>query len=117
MTTEGDPWKMMPVGSETPEGEPSEILHSVAALAAMVGHEINNPLMAIVANLELLEATQTRDDYGRARLRAALAAAARIKETVRRLARITRFQLATAGANLPPMLDLERSSPGTNGEH
>jgi signal transduction histidine kinase len=105
------------VVGETPEGEPSEILHSVAALAAMVGHEINNPLMAIVANLELLEATQTRDDYGCARLGAALAAAARIKETVRRLGRITRLHLAAVGPNLPPMLDLERSSPGANGEH
>ena len=116
MTTEWDPRKMIPVGSETPEGEPSEILHSVAELAAMVSHEINNPLMAIVANLELLGATQTRDDYGSARL-GALAAAARIKETIRRLARITRLQLAAAGPNLPPMLDLERSSSGTNGDH
>ena len=105
------------VVGETPEGEPSEILHSVAALAAMVGHEINNPLMTIVANLELLGATQTRDVYGCARLGAALAAAARIKETVRRLGRITRLQLADTGPTLPRMLDLERSSPGTNGEH
>jgi len=117
MTTEWSPRKMMPIGSETPEGEPAEILHSVAALAAMVSHEIGNPLMTIVANLELLAATQTRDEYGRARLGAALAAAARIKETIRRLARITRLELAAAGPNLPPMLDLERSSPGTNGDH
>ena len=64
---------------ETPEGGLSEILHSVATLAATVSHEINNPLMAIVANLELLEGTQTLDAHSRARLRAALAAADRIK--------------------------------------
>jgi nitrogen-specific signal transduction histidine kinase len=42
------------VVGETPDGEPSEILHSVAALAAMVSHEINNPLMTIVAKESLI---------------------------------------------------------------
>jgi signal transduction histidine kinase len=102
---------------ETPEGGPSEILHSVATLAAMVSHEINNPLMTIVANLELLGGTQTLDAYGRARLEAALAAADQIKETIRRLGRITRLELAVGGPNLPPMLDLEKSSVGANGKH
>jgi signal transduction histidine kinase len=102
---------------ETPEGGPSEILHSVATLAAMVSHEINNPLMTIVANLELLEGKQTLDAYGRARLGAALAAADRIKETIRRPGRITRLELADGGPNLPLMLDLEKSSLGANGEH
>ena len=102
---------------ETPEGGPSEILHSVATLAAMVSHEINNPLMTIVANLELLERKQTLDAYGRARVGAALSAADQIKETIRQLARITRLELAAGGPNLPLMLDLEKSSLGTNGEH
>lgn len=101
---------------EMPEGQPSEILHSIATLAAMVGHEINNPLMTTVANLELLARTQTLDAYGRARLEAALAAAAQIKETIRRLGRITRLELAAGGPNLPPMLDLEKSSREANGE-
>ena len=96
---------------------PSEILHSVATLAAMVSHEINNPLMIIVANLELLERAQTLDAYGRARLEAAMAAAHQIKETIRRLGRITRLELAADGPNLPPMLDLEKSSVGAHGEH
>ena len=100
-----------------PEAGPSESLHAVATLAAMVSHEINNPLMAIVGNLELVEATHMLDGYGRARLEAALAAAARIKETVRQLARITRLELAAGAPNLPPMLDLEKSTGGTNGAH
>jgi hypothetical protein len=48
---------------------------------------------------------------------AALAAADRIKETIRRLGRITRLELADGGPNLPLMLDLEKSSLGANGEH
>ena len=35
---------------------PSEILRSVAMLAVAASHEINNPLMALIASLELLEA-------------------------------------------------------------
>jgi len=101
---------------ETPEAGPSEILHSVARLGAMVSHEINNPLMTIVANLELLERTRTLDAYGRARLGAAMAAADQIKETILRLGSITRLELAADGPNLPPMLDLEKSSLGADGE-
>jgi len=71
--------------------------------------------MALVASLELLERTQTLDAYGHARLGVALAAAGEIKEKIRRLGRITRLELAAGGPNLPPMLDLERSSPGANG--
>jgi signal transduction histidine kinase len=95
---------------ETPEGGPSDVLRSVATLAAAASHEINNPLMVIVANLELLERTQTLHADGRARLGAALAAAGQIKERVRRLGHITRLELAAGVPNLPPMLDLEKSS-------
>jgi signal transduction histidine kinase len=98
------------VARETPEGWPSEILRSVATLAAAASHEINNPLMVIVANLELLERTQTLDAYGRVRLGAALAAAGQIKDKIRRLGRITQLELAAGGPTLPPMLDLEKSS-------
>jgi signal transduction histidine kinase len=101
----------------TPEGSLSESLRPVATLAAMVSHEINNPLMAIVGNLELLEAADTLDAYGRARVAAALAAAAQIKETVRQLGHITRLELAVGAPNLPPMLDLEKSTWRTNGAH
>jgi signal transduction histidine kinase len=95
---------------ETPEGGPFEVLRSVATLAAAASHEINNPLMVIVANLELLERTQMLDADGHARLGAALAAAGRIKEKIRQLGRITRLELAVGGPSLPPMLDLDKST-------
>ena len=89
---------------------PSEILRSIATLAVAASHEINNPLMALIASLELLEKTQTLDAYGHARLRVALTAAWQIKEKVGQLGRITRFELAAGGPDLPSMLDLEKSS-------
>jgi signal transduction histidine kinase len=67
-------------------------MRSVATLAVAAGHEINNPLMALIASLELLERTQTPNAYGQARLSVALAAAWEIKEKVRQLGRITRLE-------------------------
>jgi signal transduction histidine kinase len=88
----------------------SEILRSVATLGVAASHEINNPLMVLIASLELLERTQTLDADGHARLRVALAAAWEIKEKVGQLGRITRFELAAGGPDLPSMLDLGKSS-------
>ena len=94
----------------------AETLRWVVTLAAAVSHEINNPLTAVMGNLELLEKMHRLDAYGRARLEAARAAAGQIKEKVRRLGRITRLELATNGSALPPMLDLEKSSQGLDDE-
>ena len=94
----------------------AETLRWVVTLAAAVSHEINNPLMAVMGNLELLEKMHRLDAHGRARLEVALAAADQIKEKVRRLGRITRLELATSGPGLPPMLDLEKSSQGLDDE-
>src|SRR5882672_8308176 len=105
----------MDLGPIRGEG-PSEILRSVSTLAVAASHEINNPLMALIASLELLERTPTLDGYGQARLRVALGAAWEIKEKVRQLGRITRFELATGGSDLPSMLDLEKSSRGASSE-
>ena len=88
----------------------AETLRAVATLAVAVSHEINNPLMAVLVNLQLLETVQKLDAYGRARLEAALAAADEIKEKVRRFGLIRRLELADDGPELPPMLDLEKSS-------
>jgi signal transduction histidine kinase len=90
----------------------AEILGWVAALAAAVSHEINNPLMCVMGNLQLLEGTEGLDAYGRCRVEAALVAAAEIKDKVRRLRRITRVEIAADGLTLPPMLDLAKSSQG-----
>ena len=87
-----------------------EIVRSIATLGVAASHEINNPLMALIASLELLERPLTLDAYGQARLRVALAAAWEIKEKVGQLGRITRLELAEGGPDLPSMLDLEKSS-------
>jgi len=90
----------------------AEMLRIVATLARATSHEINNPLMAVMINLELLERTHRLDAYGRERLEAALAAADVIKEKVRRFEQITRLEIADGGPALPRMLDLEKSSQG-----
>ena len=95
---------------EAPEAPSSEILRWVTALGAAVSHEINNPLTVIVGNLQLLARTQTLDADGRARVGAALAAAIQITERIRRLALITRLELAAAEPN-PPVLEIEKASP------
>ena len=89
----------------------AEALRSVATLAEATSHEINNPLMAVMGNLELLARNPTLDARAQAFVRRGLVAAEDIKVKVRRMARITRLELSDGGVNLPPMLDLERSSP------
>jgi signal transduction histidine kinase len=82
----------------------------VAALAATVKHEINNPLMTLIGNLELLERAGTLDAAGRTLLRKALGAADEITRKVGRFGRLSRLELASEGVALPAMLDLDKSS-------
>jgi PAS domain S-box-containing protein len=89
----------------------AEALRSVATLAEATSHEINNPLMAVTGNLELLERNPSLDARAQALVQRGLAAAEDIKVKVRRMARITRLEIVAGGRHLPPMLDLERSSP------
>jgi GAF domain-containing protein len=85
----------------------AEALRAATSLANAAAHEINNPLAVIVGNLELM----TRDGYGDARrLERVLAAAKRIADIVRRMSRITRLANIETSGQLPPMLDLRRSS-------
>jgi PAS domain S-box-containing protein len=88
------------------------LLPTIAALATATSHEINNPLMAVTANLELLDRTQPLDARGRACLEGALTAADEIKTKVRRLRRIAKLEFSDDGPGGPPMLDLEKSSQG-----
>jgi signal transduction histidine kinase len=67
-------------------------------MRAATSHELVNPLMVVIARLELLERTQALDASGRMHLEAALAAADEIKKMVH------------GGLGFPPMLDLEKSS-------
>jgi PAS domain S-box-containing protein len=88
----------------------AEALRSVAILAEMTSHEINNPLMAVMGNLELLARNASLDARARDCVRRSLEAAEDIKVKVRRMASITRLEFTESGVNLPPMLDLQRSS-------
>ena len=88
----------------------ADTLRSVAALAAAVKHEINNPLMTVIGNLELLERSGTLDAAGHALLRNAMAAADEITRKVGRFGRLSRLELAADGVALPAMLDLDKSS-------
>ena len=88
----------------------ADTLRSVAARAATVKHEINNPLMTLIGNLELLERAGTLDAAGRTLLRGALAAADEITRKVGRFGRLTRLELADERVALPAMLDLDKSS-------
>jgi PAS domain S-box-containing protein len=89
----------------------AEALRSVASLAETTSHEINNPLMAVMGNLELLGRNPSLDAKAQGFVRRSLEAAEDIKAKVRRMAHITRLEFADGGVNLPPMLDLRRSSP------
>jgi GAF domain-containing protein len=85
----------------------AEALRAATSLTNAAAHEINNPLAVIVGNLELM----TRDGYGDARRRARiLTAAKRIEDIVRRMSRITRLANMKTSGQLPPMLDLRKSS-------
>jgi signal transduction histidine kinase len=68
-------------------------MRSVATLAVAASHEINNPLMALVASLELLERTQTPNAYGQARPERGPGRRLGDQE-VRQLGRITRLEHA-----------------------
>jgi PAS domain S-box-containing protein len=89
----------------------AQALRSVATLAEATSHEINNPLMAVMGNLELLSRNPSLDAKSQGFVRRSLDAAEDIKTKVRRMARITRLEFADGGVHLPPMLDLQRSSP------
>ncbi len=85
-------------------------LRSVAILANTAAHEINNPLTAVVGNLDLLAQkvpAGTREAEWIARGRDA---SLRIAEIVARMRRITRLETVESHGNLPPILDIEKSS-------
>jgi hypothetical protein len=73
--------------------------------------------MVIVANLELLGRTQALDDYGRARVNAAVAAAAQLKEKVRQFGCIRERRLTVGEPGLAPMLGRDLSSLATSAEY
>jgi PAS domain S-box-containing protein len=85
-------------------------LRAVTLLAGAAAHEINNPLAVVMGSLDLLS-RRLPDDGQEARwVEQALDGVRRIRDIVARMTRITKIESTPAGANLPPILDLERSS-------
>jgi signal transduction histidine kinase len=94
----------------TVEPAPAEAVTPVARLANAAAHEINNPLMVIIGNLELLAGDVETHSFAYARLRASLEAAERIREIVHCMRHVARLEVVASGPNLPEMLDLRKSS-------
>jgi PAS domain S-box-containing protein len=88
----------------------AEALRSVGQLALATAHEINNPLTVIVASLQLMVARGQVPDEAAAYVRRAIKAAEQIRDTVRNMSRITRLELSRQAPQLPPVLDLTKSS-------
>ena len=81
----------------------------MTTLATAANHEINNPLGGIKGNLQLL-AREAPAGPARERIEPALRACEAIQEIVTRMARIARLEAVEQSPNLPPMLDLRKSS-------
>lgn len=84
-------------------------LRSVAHLANAAAHEINNPLAVIVGRLTMLGQRAPTPAEGEW-VTKALTAAKRIQEIVQRMTEITRLEYMPESENIPPALDIRRSS-------
>jgi PAS domain S-box-containing protein len=89
----------------------AEALLSVTRLAHTAAHEINNPLAAIVGQLQLLVRQRDDDPELAARLQRTLESVWRIRDIVARMQRITRLELVDQSPGLPEILDLTKSTP------
>jgi PAS domain S-box-containing protein len=85
-------------------------LRAVNLLAGAAAHEINNPLAVIMGSLDLLGRRLTDDSQSSKWLEQAQGAVYRITDIVARMARITRLESTPPGAELPPILDIHKSS-------
>ncbi|HEY7870838.1 MAG TPA: histidine kinase dimerization/phospho-acceptor domain-containing protein, partial [Methylomirabilota bacterium] len=79
-------------------------------LALATAHEINNPLTIIMASLQLMVARGQVPDEAKVAVERAIKSAEQIRDTVRNMSRITRLELSRQAPQLPPVLDLVRSS-------
>ncbi len=88
----------------------AEALRSVGQLALATAHEINNPLTVIMASLQLMMARGQVPGPATAYVQRAIKSAEQIRDTVRNMSRITRLELSRQSPQLPPVLDLSKSS-------
>jgi signal transduction histidine kinase len=95
--------------SDARAGE-AEALRSVAQLALATAHEINNPLTVIIASLQLMASRGQVPPEATAYVERAIRAGEQIRDIVRNMSRITRLELSRQSPQLPPVLDLRKSS-------
>jgi PAS domain S-box-containing protein len=95
--------------SDARAGE-AEALRSVAQLALATAHEINNPLTVIIASLQLMSSRGQVPPEAAAYVERAIRAGEQIRDIVRNMSRITRLELSRQAPQLPPVLDLRKSS-------
>lgn len=95
--------------SERARREAAE-LRAVATLATAAAHEINNPLMAVMGGLSLIERGIAPDSDQARWIAGARHGAERIRDIVKRMNQITVLQEVPPQGALPPMLDLRKSS-------
>jgi PAS domain S-box-containing protein len=97
--------------SDARAGE-AEALRSVGQLALATAHEINNPLTVIIASLQLMAARGQVPEEAASYVERAIRAGEQIRDIVRNMSRITRLELSRQAPQLPPVLDLRKSSDG-----
>ena len=89
--------------------ERSERSAEMIALAGTAAHELNQPLTSVLGYAELLKRKLAPDDYAWAKVDIIQKEAERMKEIVRKIGRITRFE-TKAYVGEARILDLERAS-------
>jgi PAS domain S-box-containing protein len=97
--------------SDARAGE-AEALRSVGQLALATAHEINNPLTVIIASLQLLQTRGQVAEEAADYVQRVIKSAEQIRDIVRNMSRITRIELSRQAPQLPPVLDLRKSSDG-----
>ena len=94
----------------------AEVLRSVMRLANASAHEINNPLAAMVFDLQLLDRERDGDAQVSVRVKRALESVWRIRDIIGRMQHITKLEVATQVGDVPEMLDLKNSAPDADAE-
>lgn len=97
--------------SDARAGE-AEALRSVGQLALATAHEINNPLTVIIASLQLMQTRGQVAEEAADYVQRVIKSAEQIRDIVRNMSRITRLELSRQAPQLPPVLDLRKSSDG-----
>lgn len=92
-------------------------LRAAALMARTAAHEINNPLAVIMGSLDLLRRRAAAGSPEAKWGQQALESVERVRDIVARMSQIVRMAtITTPPGNLPPILDLKKSSEGPSRE-